>query len=130
MIQKEQRSLEEQLSSVLNDVATNTKALLRLDELLLERLSANTGNLLDDEELIAVLAETKTKAVEVNEKLLAAGTTRASIDEKREQYRPAATRGSVLYFAIVDMSQVNVMYQTSLDQFQGCLLYTSPSPRD
>ena len=62
----------------------------------LERLSANTGNLLDDEELIAVLAETKTKAVEVNEKLLAAGTTRASIDEKREQYRPAATRGSVL----------------------------------
>jgi dynein heavy chain len=119
VIQKEQRSLEEQLSSVLNDVATNTKALLRLDELLLERLSANTGNLLDDEELIAVLAETKTKAVEVNEKLLAAGTTRASIDEKREQYRPAATRGSVLYFAIVDMSQVNVMYQTSLDQFQG-----------
>ncbi len=81
VIQKEQRSLEEQLSSVLNDVATNTKALLRLDELLLERLSANTGNLLDDEELIAVLAETKTKAVEVNEKLLAAGTTRASIDE-------------------------------------------------
>ena len=119
VIQKEQRSLEEQLSSVLNDVSTNTKALLRLDELLLERLSANTGNLLDDDELIAVLAETKTKAVEVGEKLIEAGITKASIDEKREQYRPAATRGSVLYFAIVDMSQVNVMYQTSLDQFQG-----------
>lgn len=33
-------------------VTNNTKALMALDQLLLERLSANTGNLLDDEELI------------------------------------------------------------------------------
>ncbi|KAH8068253.1 dynein light chain binding protein [Aureococcus anophagefferens] len=91
VIQKEQRSLEEQLNTVLEEVSTNTKALLRLDELLLERLSANSGNLLDDEELIAVLAETKTKALEVNDKLNAAATTRESINDKREQYRPAAT---------------------------------------
>ena len=119
VIQKEQRSLEEQLKNVLEEVTSNTKALLRLDELLLERLSANTGNLLDDEELIGVLADTKAKATEVKEKLIAADETRSSINEKREQYRPVATRGSVMYFAIVEMSLVNVMYQTSLDQFQG-----------
>jgi dynein heavy chain, axonemal len=118
VIQKEQKSLEEQLKNVLADVTNNTKALLKLDELLLERLSANTGNLLDDEELISVLAVTKAKATEVNEKLTASGEMRKNIDEKREQYRPVATRGSVLYFSIVDMSLVNCMYQTSLDQFQ------------
>jgi hypothetical protein len=48
---------------------------------------------------------------QVNEKLVASGEMRKNIDEKREQYRPVATRGSVLYFAIVDMSLVNVMYQ-------------------
>ncbi|CAM9817901.1 unnamed protein product, partial [Chrysoparadoxa australica] len=118
VIQKEQKSLEEQLRDVLKEVTNNTKALLMLDELLLERLSANTGNLLDDEELISVLADTKKKAVDVKEKLIAAGEMRSGIDEKREQYRPVATRGSVLYFTIVEMQLVNVMYQTSLDQFQ------------
>lgn len=118
VIQKEQRSLEESLKNVLEEVTGNTKALLRLDQMLLERLSENTGNLLDDEELITVLADTKSKSTDVKEKLIAAAEMRKNINEKREQYRPAATRGSVLYFAIVDMTQVNSMYQTSLDQFQ------------
>jgi len=118
VIGKEQKSLEEQLTQVMNEVNSNTKSLLKLDQLLLERLSANTGNLLDDEELIEVLANTKAKATEVNQKLITAGETKVSINEKREQYRPVATRGSVLYFCVVDMSMVNVMYQTSLDQFQ------------
>jgi len=87
--------------------------------MLLERLSENSGNLLDDEELILVLADTKSKSTDVKEKLIAAAEMRKNINEKREQFRPVATRGSVLYFSIVDMSQVNTMYQTSLDQFQA-----------
>lgn len=39
-------------NGTLQQVTNNTKALMALDQLLLERLSANTGNLLDDEELI------------------------------------------------------------------------------
>ena len=53
----------------------------------------------------------------VNAKLIAADETRSNIAEKREQFRPAATRGSVLYSSIVEMSLVIVMYQTSLTQF-------------
>ncbi|KAL7522596.1 hypothetical protein ACHAWX_007291 [Stephanocyclus meneghinianus] len=117
VISKEQKALEEQLTQVLEEVNANTKSLMVLDASLLERLTSNTGDLLDDEELVGVLANTKAKAAEVNAKLIAADETRTSIAEKREQFRPAATRGSVLYFSIVEMSLVNVMYQTSLTQF-------------
>jgi dynein heavy chain len=117
VIKKEQASLEEQLQQVLKDVNSNTKALLQLDAMLLERLTANTGNLLDDVELIKVLADTKAKATEVNEKLTSAAEMKAGINEKCEQFRAVATRGSVLYFAIVDLSLINCMYQTSLDKF-------------
>jgi dynein heavy chain len=117
VIGKEQKALEDQLNGVLEEVNMNTKSLLALDASLLQRLTSNTGNLLQDEELIGVLANTKAKAAEVKNKLVAAAETKASIAEKREQFRPVATRGSVLYFAIVEMSGVNVMYQTSLVQF-------------
>ncbi|KAJ0399007.1 hypothetical protein P43SY_008327 [Pythium insidiosum] len=117
VIGKEQKALEEQLAQVLEDVNLNTKALLALDASLLERLTSNTGNLLEDEELIGVLANTKEKAAEVKDKLIAAADTRKSINEKREQFRPVATRGSVLYFSIVETSLINCMYQTSLNQF-------------
>lgn len=67
--------------------------------------------------MIVVLNNTKTKAKEVKEKLIAADETKMSINEKREQFRPVATRGSVLYFSIVEISLANPMYQISLDQF-------------
>ena len=117
VIQREQKELEDLLNQVLEEVNNNTKSLLQLDALLLERLTSGQKNLLDDDELVDVLANTKAKAADVKEKLQSADETRKNINEKREQFRPVATRGSVLYFSIVEMSNVNVMYQTSLSQF-------------
>ena len=117
VIGKEQSALEDQLAGVQKSVNENTKALIALDAALLNKLTATKGSLLDDEELIGILADTKQKAMEVQAKLKLADETIKQIDEKREQYRSVATRGSILYFGIVEMSQVNVMYQTSLQQF-------------
>jgi dynein heavy chain, axonemal len=117
VIGKEQKALEEQLNEVLSSVAKNTKTLARLDAELLQRLTENDGNLLDDVELIAVLADTKKSAVEVKAALIAAEEMKLGINEKREQFRPVATRGAVLYFALLDFASVNCMYQTSLAQF-------------
>mmetsp|Transcript_8591 Transcript_8591/g.9745 ORF Transcript_8591/g.9745 Transcript_8591/m.9745 type:complete len:2884 (-) Transcript_8591:1352-10003(-) len=119
VLSKEQKSLEEQLTALLEDVTENTKTLQRFDKQLLERLANSQGSLLDDTELMDVLNTIKAKSKEVNQKLSDAKEKRIEINEKREQFRPVAARGAVLYFCIVEMSLVSWMYNTSLYQFLG-----------
>jgi len=91
--------------------------LQKLDANLLHRLTSSTGNLLEDTELMEVLNSTKTQAKEVAAKLTDAEIKTKEINEKREQYRPVAIRGSALYFTMIEVAQVNWMYNSSLEQF-------------
>lgn len=93
------------------------KTLRELEESLLNRLANSQGSLLDDTELIEVLGNIKTKSADVKQSLEEATLKQQEIGEKREQFRPVAARGAVLYFCVVEMAAVNWMYNTSLLQF-------------
>ena len=45
--------------------------------------------------------------------------TEVEIDLARKKYTPAATRGSIIYFVIADLSGIDPMYQYSLQYYQS-----------
>merc|ERR1711988_1156814 len=113
----EKPELEEQRAKLLADVNANKKTMKELQDDLLYRLANASGSLLDDSELIGVLSESKKTAITVEENLKNAAETEIRITETREEYRPVAIRGSVLYFLISSMTAVDNMYNVALAQF-------------
>uniref|UniRef100_A0A3Q1G9E8 Dynein axonemal heavy chain 10 n=1 Tax=Acanthochromis polyacanthus TaxID=80966 RepID=A0A3Q1G9E8_9TELE len=113
----EKKELEEQRERLIQETSSNKKLLKKLGDSLLRELATSTGNMLDNTELIHTLEKTKSKAIEVFEKLQLAEKTSVDIDKLRDGYRPAARRGAILFFVLTEMALVNNMYQYSLASY-------------
>uniref|UniRef100_A0A8C4N1H9 Dynein heavy chain 10, axonemal n=1 Tax=Eptatretus burgeri TaxID=7764 RepID=A0A8C4N1H9_EPTBU len=110
----ERKELEEQHESLIQETSRNKRLLQDLEDCVLRELAMSTGNMLDNDDLLATLDETKSKATEVSEKLVLAEKTATDIDHFREGYRGAALRGALLFFTLTEMALINSMYQYSL----------------
>ncbi|GMH67856.1 hypothetical protein TrLO_g3024 [Triparma laevis f. longispina] len=117
VVKHERPDLEEQYSILVTEMSANALMIVQLEDSLLKELSSSSGNILDNEELIATLDETKTKAVEIQGKLEEAQFTKNEINKARDAYKPVSKRGSILYFAASGLSMINSMYEISLDSF-------------
>ena len=65
----EKSDLETERIRLVEDVLENKATMKELEDSLLEKLNSVEGSIVDDEELIEVLQETKTTAFEVSKKL-------------------------------------------------------------
>ncbi|KAK3247674.1 hypothetical protein CYMTET_42830 [Cymbomonas tetramitiformis] len=117
VVGQERADLAELKNNLVVSNARMKKELKEIEDKILFMLSNAKGNILDDEELINTLAQSKVTSNEIAAKVEEAEATEKTIDETREVYRPVATRASVLFFCISDLATVDPMYQYSLAWF-------------
>lgn len=74
--------------------------------------------MLEDEELVSQLAQSKETSDRVKTELENAEVNMKRIDETRETFRIAGKRAAVLFFVLNDLAKINPMYQFSLDWYK------------
>jgi dynein heavy chain len=87
VIRMEKSDLETERIRLVEDVLENKATMKELEDSLLEKLNSVEGSIVDDDELIEVLQETKSTAMEVSKKLQVAAETEVKINAAREEYR-------------------------------------------
>jgi dynein heavy chain len=96
-------------------MAADSKTLMDLENNILKLLSESTVlQILDTDDLINVLEDSKKTSSEINERMEEAKVVEVDINETRMKYNTVAIRGSILYFVIADLAFINPMYQNSL----------------
>eukprot|EP00929_Paragymnodinium_shiwhaense_P038458 TRINITY_DN20312_c0_g1_i3.p1 TRINITY_DN20312_c0_g1~~TRINITY_DN20312_c0_g1_i3.p1 ORF type:complete len:2030 (-),score=489.14 TRINITY_DN20312_c0_g1_i3:63-5702(-) len=104
-------------TELMLQLAEDKKILTDLENRILKLLSESSGNILDDEVLISTLAESKTTSKDVNARVKEAEIAAVEIEKACQLYTQVATCGSVLYFQIAELANINPMYQFSLFYF-------------
>ncbi|TRY65354.1 hypothetical protein DNTS_005929 [Danionella cerebrum] len=114
----ERPDLEEQRSQLIVRINMDRNQLKAIEDRILKLLFTSEGNILDNEELVQTLQESKVTSQAIKSRLGEAETTEEMINTAREKYRVVATRGSIIYFVIASLSEIDPMYQFSLKFFK------------
>ena len=116
---QEMPDLQKKKDSIVQQNAQSAKTLRDIEEKILGGLTKNENiaQILEDDELINILADSKKTSDEINQRMIESEITERDIDTIRESYRPVAFRASLLFFCIVDLAIIDPMYQYSLQWF-------------
>uniref|UniRef100_A0A3B4FEJ7 Dynein heavy chain 6, axonemal-like n=1 Tax=Pundamilia nyererei TaxID=303518 RepID=A0A3B4FEJ7_9CICH len=118
VVRLESPHLEEQRNELIVRINADRSQLKDIEDRILKLLFTSKGNILDNEELVQTLQESKVTSEAIKHRLEEAEATELMINSARERYRPVATRGSVLYFVVASLSEIDPMYQFSLKYFK------------
>lgn len=117
VVRNERPELEQQKDQLIVQLSDFKRQLKELEDKILKLVSEASDDILNDEELIITLDQSKETSIAINERMIEAEQTAKMIDENRENYRVVARRGSILYFVVADLANIDPMYQYSLDFF-------------
>jgi dynein heavy chain len=131
VVMLEDPELEIRKNDNLEKLSQFRKVLAQQEKDILKQLCDSTVSPVDSQELVDNLTNSKTLSKEIETKAKASEISNLEINKTREKFRPVATRGSILYFVIDDISKIDPMYQYSLQMIKNLfLLAIRSTPKD
>lgn len=115
IVKKEEPIKEEQKQRNIKEFFENKNKQKATEDLILKLLGSAEGNLLDDEELINTLENSKKEAEEISEKMEKLEYFRTQFNQIRNFYKEVSKRVSNLYFITLDLASIEPTYQWSLE---------------
>ena len=113
----EKPELEQRKSELLKQEEDLKIQISNLEDALLDQLSASSGNILENKELLDSLNQTKTKSANIETSLKESVTLQANLEKEGNTYLPIAEFASKFFFVIKELSKINIMYQFSQSSF-------------
>lgn len=104
-------------NELISTINTDKMQMKAVETRILAMLFTSEGNILDNEELVETLNESKETSAVIAARLEESETTEKEISIAREKYRSAANHGSTLYFVVASLAEIDPMYQFSLKYF-------------
>ncbi|XP_041927364.1 dynein heavy chain 6, axonemal-like isoform X2 [Alosa sapidissima] len=113
----QQPELEQQHNQLLHTIIAHHFDLHQLEERSLQLLQETMGNILDDQSLIDNMRKTKETFSKISQRAQMAKDKDKEIGELRKKYLPIASYSTHLYIVLTELTQINYMYQFSLEWF-------------
>ncbi|ERE72971.1 dynein heavy chain 14, axonemal-like protein [Cricetulus griseus] len=127
VIKQEFPHLENQRAQLLESISLDSVTLEELEDKTLTLLQKTKGNVLDDEEIVETLRKSKMTSNEISKRIKETEKAEGEIEAIRKSYLPIATRGALLYFLMASLTQVDYMYQFSLQWFRQVFVFSTVS---
>nr|XP_034190797.1 dynein heavy chain 6, axonemal [Osmia lignaria] len=117
VVRLERPDLEAMRNDLIMKINADKGQLQNIEDKILTLLYSSGGNILDNEDLIETLNDSKETSEIIATRLIESEATEEKISIAREKYRSVANRGSVLYFVVANLADIDPMYQFSLKYF-------------
>jgi dynein heavy chain len=116
-VKKERPDLASQKEELIQQQNEFKIKLKQLENDLLYQLANAEGDILENIQLIENLEYSKKISLEIKEKVEIAKQTEIMINDASEAYRPAASRGALVFFMMNELYKIHSFYKFSLDSF-------------
>ena len=119
VIRRMEAQLESNKIELIKRKSENEQKMKKIDDDILKSLSSAKTSLIDDENIIVNLQESKETEEKVRHDIESSVAQMKKINLARENYKKLAKVASKLFFIINDFALIDSMYQFSLDSYIG-----------